>query len=154
MLYRTAANLRGLIASLLEVCERHGRQLIMRTWSIGIGELGDLHWSPARYQAVFGGFNSPWLLASIKHSPSDFFRLLPDNPTLGLPGPLQIVELQNRREYELFGMVPSSVAQIHQHVVQHAAPSPNWAGIWAWNSTGGWGGGRAALGADGVSGPS
>lgn len=151
MLYRTAADLRGLIATLLEECELHQRRLIMRTWSIGIGELGDLHWSPTRYQAVFGGFDSPWLLTSIKHGPSDFFRLLPDNPTLGLPGPQQIIELQNRREYELFGMVPSSVAQIHQHVVQHAEANPGWAGVWAWNSTGGWGGGRAALGAHGWS---
>ena len=151
VLYRTGADLRGLIATLLGVCERRERLLIMRTWSIGIGELGDLHWSPTRYQSVFGGFDSPWLITSIKHGPSDFFRLLPDNSTLGLPGPQQIVELQNRREYELFGMIPSSVAQIHQHVVQHEEANPGWAGVWAWNSTGGWGGGRAALGAQGWS---
>ncbi len=71
MLYTAIASLRGLIATLLPVCERHGRMLIVRTWSIGIGELGDLLWSPERYRAVFDGFDSPWLLASIKHGPSD-----------------------------------------------------------------------------------
>jgi hypothetical protein len=123
----------------------------VRTWSIGIGELGDLLWSPERYRAVFHGFDSPWLLASIKHGPSDFFRLLPHNPTLGLPGPRQIVELQNRREYELFGMVPNSIARLHQDVLHHAAANPCFAGVWAWNSTGGWGGGRAAIDAQGWS---
>jgi hypothetical protein len=144
--------LRGLIGTLLEVCERHARLLIVRTWSIGIGELGDLLWSPKRYRAVFGGFDSAWLLTSIKHGPSDFFRLLPHNPTLGQAGPRQIIELQNRREYELFGMAPSSIARLHQQVVQHAeSTNMSFAGVWAWNSTGGWGGGHAALGATGWS---
>jgi hypothetical protein len=151
MLYTTVAAVRGLIATLLPVCERHERMLIVRTWSIGIGELGDLLWSAERYRAVFDGFNSPWLLASIKHGPSDFFRLLPHNPTLGLPGPRQFVELQNRREYELFGMVPSSIARLHQNALQHAAATSTFAGVWAWNGTGGWGGGRATIGAEGWS---
>lgn len=152
LLYSSTAGLRDLVATLLPVCARQQRLLIVRTWSIGIGELGDLLWSRKRYRAVFDGFDSPWLLASIKHGPSDFFRLLPHNPTLGLPGPQQIIELQNRREYELFGMVPSSVAQLHQDALQHAqASNPRYAGVWAWNSTGGWGGGRAALGAQGWS---
>jgi hypothetical protein len=123
----------------------------MRTWSIGIDELGDLMWSPERYHAAFGGYHSPNLLVSIKHGPSDFFRLLEHNPTLGLSGPRQIIELQNRREYELFGMVPSSVARLHQDVAQHAAANRYYAGVWAWNCSGGWGGGTAALGANGMS---
>jgi hypothetical protein len=152
LLYSSTNALRHLIATLLPVCERHRRLLIVRTWSIGIGELGDLLWSPGRYRAVFAGFESIYLLASVKHGPSDFFRLLPHNPTLGLPGPRQIVEMQNRREYELFGMVPSSVARLHQNVLQHAeATNPYFAGVWAWNSTGGWGGGRAAVGVAGWS---
>ncbi len=145
LLYRTVRDLRGLIATLLPVCERHERLLIVRTWSIGIDELGDLMWSPARYRAVFAGFDSPYLMASIKHGPSDFFRLLPHNATLGQPGPAQIIELQNRREYELFGMVPSAVVPLHQEVMRHAGANPGFAGLWAWNSSGGWGGGQAAL---------
>jgi hypothetical protein len=146
MIYTDVAELRTLLDTLLPVCERHERMLIVRTWSIGIGELGDLIWSPERYQAVFRGYTSALLLTSIKHGPMDFFRFLPHNPTLGLPGPQQIIELQNRREYELFGMVPSSVANLHQSVLQRAAADPQYAGIWAWNGSGGWGGGRAALG--------
>lgn len=152
MLYTTTDSLRSLIATLLPVCEAYDRLLIIRTWSIGIGELGDLLWSPTRYGVTFADYTSPHLLVSIKHGPSDFFRHLPHNPTLGLPGPAQIIEMQNRREYELFGMVPSSIGELHQSVVQHAeATNRQFAGVWAWNGTGGWGGGRAALGSNGWS---
>ncbi len=48
-------------------------------------------------------------------------------------------------------MVPSSIARLHQDILQHAAANPTFAGVWAWNSTGGWGGGRAAIGAQGWS---
>jgi hypothetical protein len=152
MLYTTVRAGQALIDTLLPVCERFDRLLIVRTWSVGIGELGDLLWSPERYRALFGGYSSPHLLVSIKHGPSDFFRLLPPNPTLGLPGPAQIVELQNRREYELFGMTPSAVLPLHQDIVRQATVgNPHFAGVWAWNSSGGWGGGRAALGVAGWS---
>lgn len=152
MLYTAPTALQRLIGTLLPVCERHDRMLVMRTWSIGIGELGDLSWSRERYMETFAGYRSPYLLVSIKHGPSDFFRLLPHNPTLGLPGPAQIIELQNRREYELFGMTPSAVVPLHQDVLQHAvATNPRFAGVWAWNSSGGWGGGQAALGSAGWS---
>lgn len=151
MLYRTERELQGLIDSLLPVCARHDRLLVVRTWSIGIGELGDLLWSPERYEAVFGGYSSPHLLVSVKHGPADFFRHLPPNPTIGLPGPQQIIELQNRREYELFGMAPSGIATLHGRALDDARRAGRSAGVWAWNGTGGWGGGSAALGTDGWS---
>lgn len=151
MLYTTPQRLRHLIATLLPVCASHNRLLIIRSWSIGIGELGDLMWSPARYAQTFGDLASPHLLVSIKHTPTDFFRLLPANPTLGLPGPRQLIEVQNRREYELFGMVPSSVAELHQELIVRTGSNRRFAGLWAWNATGGWGGGTAALGTDGWS---
>ncbi|MCS6882690.1 MAG: hypothetical protein RMK84_15055 [Oscillochloridaceae bacterium] len=151
LLYRTASALRWLIDALLPVCEQHRRLLVVRTWSIGIGELGDLLWSPERYWSVFGTYRSPYLLASIKHGPSDFFRHLPPNPTLGLPGPAQLVELQNRREYELFGMAPCGVAKLHGEVLAITRRLEGVAGAWVWNSSGGWGGGQAGLGQDGWS---
>lgn len=146
LLYRTVADLRRLIDTLLPVCERHDRLLVVRTWSLGIGAVGDLHWSAERYHAVFGGYRSPHMLVSLKYGPSDFFRHLPPNPTLGLPGPAQIVELQNRREYELFGMAPSGIAALHRRVLTRVHRSGQTVGVWAWNSLGGWGGGHAALG--------
>ncbi|MEF3275458.1 MAG: hypothetical protein K6356_13890 [Chloroflexus sp.] len=149
LIYHDVAAIRHLIATLLPVCARFDRHLIMRTWTLGIGEAGDLLYSPARYQAVFADQHDPHLLVSIKHTPADFFRLLPLNPTLGLPGPRQIVELQNRREYELFGLVPAGVAALHSAAIRRAAAEPRCIGIWAWNSTGGWGGGAASLGPQG-----
>jgi hypothetical protein len=78
--------------------------------------------------------------------------MLPHNRTIGLPGPKQIVELQNRREYELFGMVHASAAAMHQRVFRHMRDSGGQVdGVWAWNGSGGWGGGRAALGREGWS---
>ncbi|NTW04269.1 MAG: hypothetical protein HGA19_23890, partial [Oscillochloris sp.] len=151
MLYTSPARLRTLIESLLPTCEAHDRTLIVRTWSVGIGDLGDLICSPERYYETFGQLRSPNLLVSVKHGPADFFRLMPPNPTLGLPGPRQIVELQNRREYELFGMVPSSVATLHRAALARAIADPQCVGFWAWNATGGWGGGQAVLGEQGWS---
>jgi hypothetical protein len=149
MLYTSPEALRSLITDLLPVVEQHDRLLVMRTWSVGIGALGDLICSPERYHATFGDLRSAHLLVSIKHGPADFFRLMPPNPTLGLPGPRQIVELQTRREYELFGLVPSSIAALHQAALQRAYANPQVVGVWAWNSTGGWGGGKATLGTTG-----
>ncbi len=152
MLYTTPHTVRILIDSLLPLCEQYQRLLIIRTWSIGIGKLGDFMWSKERYQSVFDGYDSPWLMVSMKHGPSDFFRFLPHNPTSGMPGPAQIIELQNRREYELFGMVPTAVIPLHQDIIHHEThTNRHFAGLWAWNSSGGWGGGRAALGTDGWS---
>lgn len=151
MLYRTPAQLRRLIGDLLPVCAQHGRLLVVRTWSIGIGRLGDLLWSPDRYAEVFAKLSSPHLLVSVKHGPADFFRHLPPNPTLGLSGPAQIVELQCRREYELFGMVPSGIASLHRRALINARRGGPLAGVWVWNATGGWGGGSSALGTTGWS---
>ncbi|NJN17195.1 MAG: hypothetical protein HC822_13420 [Oscillochloris sp.] len=151
MIYTSTEELRDLIADLLPIAEQAKRLLIVRTWSVGIGPLGDLVCSPQRYSEVFGNLRSPHLLTSIKHVPADFFRLLPDNPTLGLPGPRQIIEFQNRREYELFGLAPSSTAALHGAALRRAAADSQCAGIWAWNSTGGWGGGQASLGTNGWS---
>ncbi len=149
LLYHDVATIRHLIATLLPVCVTFDRHLVIRTWTLGIGEAGDLISSPARYAAVFADQHDPHLLVSIKHTPADFFRFLPPNPTLGLPGPRQLVEVQNRREYELFGLVPAGVVHLHSAAIRRAATSPQCVGIWAWNSTGGWGGGGATLGPNG-----
>ncbi len=149
LIYRDVASIRHLIATLLPVCAQFDRHLIIRTWTLGIGEAGDLLYSPERYRAVFADQRDPHLLVSLKHAPADFFRLLPANPTLGLPGPRQIVELQNRREYELFGLVPASVVALHSAAIRRAAAEPRCVGMWAWNSTGGWGGGAASIGPNG-----
>jgi hypothetical protein len=152
MLYTTVESMHWLIDTLLPICQTYDKLLIVRTWSIGIGEIGDMMWSSERYNELFGPYHSPHLMVSLKHTPSDFYRHLPRNPTLGLPGPQQIIELQNRREYELFGMVPSAVVPLHQELLQHEhATNPQFHGIWAWNSSGGWGGGRAALASEGWS---
>jgi hypothetical protein len=149
LLYHNVATVRRLIDTLLAVCTTFDRQLIVRTWTLGIGEVGDLLWSPERYTAVFASYHSPHLFVSIKHTPADFFRLLPPNPTIGLPGPRQIIEVQNRREYELFGMVPAGVVELHSAVIRRAEATRTCIGLWAWNSTGGWGGGKASIGPDG-----
>ncbi|MGC8800934.1 MAG: hypothetical protein ACP5UR_11905 [Chloroflexus sp.] len=149
LIYHEVAAIRHLIATLLPVCAQFDRHLIIRTWTLGIGEAGDLLCSPERYAAVFADQRDPHLLVSIKHTPADFFRLLPPNPTLGLHGPCQIVELQNRREYELFGLVPSGLTGLHGAAIRRAAHEPQCVGIWAWNSTGGWGGGGASIGPNG-----
>ena len=52
------------------------------------------------YQRTFSGIISPNLIVSLKYTPADFFTYNSLNPTIGLGTLPQIIEVQNRREYE------------------------------------------------------
>jgi hypothetical protein len=103
----TVAGLHAMLEALLPAFDAHGRTLILRSWTVGVGELGDLHTDPAEYQRAFSGVTSPNLIVSTKLQAGDFYRPLPINPTL-LGGPeRRIIELQARREFEGFGAFPN-----------------------------------------------
>jgi len=55
---------------------------VLRSWSVGVGELGALHTDPAVYNAVLGDIASPALVISTKFTQGDYFAHLPLNPTL------------------------------------------------------------------------
>ena len=72
---RKAAHARTLIRELLGVFEHHRRLLIVRTWTVGAYEIGDLMWNPVTYEKVFGSIDSDNLIVSHKFGESDFYQI-------------------------------------------------------------------------------
>ncbi len=132
------ADLRAMLAGLLPVCEAHDALLILRSWSLGVGALGGLHFDPAVYQAALGDIRSDHLVISTKLVAGDYYSYLPLNPTL-MAGPHQrLIELQARREYEGFGAFPNHVVALHAHAMTRVArQNPHLMGTYLWTQEGG-----------------
>ncbi|MCC5843707.1 MAG: hypothetical protein JJU05_05590 [Verrucomicrobia bacterium] len=128
-----------------EVCVRHGRTLIHRTWDYFPDRL---HADPAFYQEVTDAV-APHekLVFSIKHVAGDFWRGCVPNPCLGLGRHPQIVEVQCAREYEGKGAYPNYIARgviegfpevPNPLGLKHWRESPLFRGGWTWSRGGGW----------------
>ncbi|RLV52856.1 hypothetical protein D9V41_16475, partial [Aeromicrobium phragmitis] len=78
----SVADVRAMLTGLLEAHERAERDLVFRTWSVGVGDAGDLHTDPDTYREVFDGIDSERLVVSTKYVAGDFYSFLPVNPTL------------------------------------------------------------------------
>jgi hypothetical protein len=135
---------RRVIGALLEGVEAANakdggrRRLLVRTWTIGIGALGNLHTSPRLYEEVFRPFAGREALVSVvKHVAMDFYEHVPRNPTIGLPGPRQVVEMQARREYELFGAVPNWKGRAAAEDFARLREMPGVVGVSVWPTNGG-----------------
>ncbi len=129
---------RRLLLDLLPVCEKHGRRLIFRTWTVGAYPIGDLMWHRATFACVFEGLDSPALVISMKYGESDFFRYLPLNRNFFRTRIPKIVELQTRREYEGCGEYPSFVGWEYERYARELAHAENVIGCMVWCQTGGW----------------
>ncbi len=135
---RTISALRAMLHALLPVFERHRKMLILRTWSVGSGELGDLHTSPAKYAAALGELDSPSLIVSTKFVSGDFYSFQPANPTLRVGPQHRLVEFQARREYEGFGAFPNYLAPAHRAALATLrTANPRIIGSWLWTQEGG-----------------
>ncbi len=139
LVIKTPAQTRAWIAALLAVCEESGRDLIVRTWSVGAYRIGDLIWNRDTLRRVFDGFESHRLIISMKYGETDFFRFLPLNPQFFRGRHRKIIELQARREYEGCGEYPSFTGWDYQRYRdQLREGGANIAGIMVWCQTGGW----------------
>ncbi len=128
-----------------EVCVKHGRRLIHRTWDYFPDRF---HADPEFYLAVTGAIEPHPLLAfSIKHTGSDFFRNSHANRCLGTGRHPQIVEIQCQREYEGKGALPSYIARgVIEGFSDHPKPvglrewrkDPRHVGLFTWTRGGGW----------------
>jgi hypothetical protein len=135
---RTISGLRMMLHELLPVFERHGRTLVLRTWTVGSGELGDLHTNPATYDAALGDIDSPSLVVSTKFVRGDFYSFLPVNPTLRSGRHRRLVELQARPEYEGFGAFPNYLAALHRTALSTLrGANSRIVGAWLWTQAGG-----------------
>lgn len=134
----TVPAVRAMLTTLLGQAERAGREVIFRTWSVGVGAVGDLHTNPASYHAVLDGIESPHLIVSTKYTLGDFYSHLPLNDTLETGDQRRIIEFQSRREFENFGAFPNDLGPLYRTAFDRLlAANPHIEGIWAWTQDGG-----------------
>lgn len=127
-----------MLRSFLDVAEKYNKLIIFRTWSVGVGQVGDMHTNPETYSRVFESINSSNLVLSTKYCSGDFYSWLPFNPTLSVGKHRRITEFQCRREYEGMNAFPNYLGPLHQQVLQRfATENENFDGFWQWSQEGG-----------------
>ena len=129
---------RAMLTAFTEQAERADREVIFRSWSVGVGAVGDMHTNVDSYHAVLDGIDSDRLVVSTKYTLGDFYSHLPFNDTLEVGDQRRIVEFQSRREFENFGAFPNDLGVLYQEALQRfIAANPNVEGIWTWTQDGG-----------------
>ncbi|MFN8148916.1 MAG: hypothetical protein U0R76_15830 [Candidatus Nanopelagicales bacterium] len=134
----TVPAVRQMLTSFTQVAEKHDKDIVFRTWSVGVGDVGDMHTSQKSYDAVLKGIDSPRLIVSTKYTLGDFYSHLPLNDTLDAGDHRRIVEFQGRREFEDYGALPNNLTVLHRTALQRfLAANPKVEGIWLWTQDGG-----------------
>jgi len=134
----TTEAVRAMLTALTEQAERVDREVIFRSWSVGVGAVGDMHTNPESYRAVLDGIDSDSLIVSTKYTLGDFYSHLPLNDTLEIGDQRRIIEFQSRREFENFGAFPNDLGPLYSQAIQRfIAANPHIEGIWTWTQDGG-----------------
>jgi len=134
----TVPAVRAMLTAFTDEAERVDKTVIFRTWSVGVGAVGDMHTNPDSYHEVLDGIDSPNLVVSTKYSLGDFYSWLPLNDTLETGTQRRIVELQSRREFEAFGAIPNDLGVLTQQALRHfLIQNPHVEGVWTWTQDGG-----------------
>ena len=127
-----------MLRELLDVAEKYDRLIVFRSWSVGVGEIGDMHTNPRTYERVLNGLQSPHLIVSTKYVMGDFYSYLPFNPTLLEGDQKRLIEFQARREYEAFCAFPNYLGPLHKNSLKYFLKhNPRIVGIWLWTQDGG-----------------
>ena len=135
---RSVDAVRTMLTAFTDQAETSDREVIFRTWSVGIGDVGDMHTDPESYHAVLDGLDSPNLIVSTKFTLGDFYSWLPLNETLAIGEQRRIIEFQSRREFEAFGSFANDLGPDYQWSLQTLlAENPHIEGIWTWTQDGG-----------------
>ncbi|MFF2370766.1 hypothetical protein [Agromyces sp. NPDC058110] len=134
----TVDAVQAMLTTLLDQAERADREVIFRTWTVGVGAVGDLHTNADSYRTVFEGIDSDRLIVSTKYSLGDFYSHLPINDTLEVGDQRRIIEFQSRREFENFGAWPNDLGDLYAQTLDRLlAANPHIEGIWTWTQDGG-----------------
>ncbi|MFT7837675.1 hypothetical protein Q5530_16170 [Saccharothrix sp. BKS2] len=133
----TPGAVRAMLRAFLATAAEHDREIVFRTWSVGIGAVGDLHTSRDAYEQVLGGVGDDRLVVSTKYTLGDFYSHLPLNDTLLVGRHRRIVEFQSRREFEGFGALPNDLGGLHRHALRAFLANPRVEGVWTWRQGGG-----------------
>ena len=135
---RTVPAVRSMLTAFTDQAEASGREVVFRTWSVGIGAVGDMHTDPRSYEQVLHGLDSPALVVSTKYTAGDYYSWLPLNRTLETGGQRRIVEFQSRREFEGFGAFPDDLGPEFSWAMQQLlAKNRHLEGVWSWTQDGG-----------------
>jgi len=138
LLVRTPEAVNLMLAAFLRAAEKYDRTIVFRTWSVGVGAIGDMHTRPDTYRRILGNISSPNLVVSTKYCRGDFYSWLETNPTLMTGTHRRIIEFQAKREFEGFGALPNYVAPLHQSaLVDIITGNPAVEGAWVWTQYGG-----------------
>jgi len=135
---KSAEGTNAFLRELLPLFESHGRDLILRTWTVGAHRIGDLIWHRKTLSETLRGIDSPRFILSMKHGESDFFRYLPLNRAFLRSHHPKIIELQARREYEGAGEIPSFIGWDCEEFAKELEQAENLVGMSVWCQTGGW----------------
>ena len=76
-------SVRAMLTALTQQAEAADRTVVFRTWSVGVGAVGDMHTNPDSYHAVLDGIDSDHLVVSTKYTLGDFYSHLPLNDDPG-----------------------------------------------------------------------
>jgi len=134
----TVGAVRAMLTALTAEGERADRDVVFRTWSVGVGAVGDMHTNADSYRAVLDGIDSDRLVVSTKYTLGDFYSHLPLNDTLEIGDQRRIVEFQSRREFEAFGAFPNDLGDLYTQAIRRfVAANPNVEGVWVWTQDGG-----------------
>ena len=129
----------AMLTALLETAAAHDREIIFRTWTVGVGAVGDLHTNPESYETVLGGIDDPHLIVSTKYTLGDFYSHLPLNPTLEtgshrahrrVPGAPRVRGLRRAAQR------PGAPTR-RRRCSSFLAANPHVEGIWNWTQDGG-----------------
>ncbi len=134
----TVPAVRAMLTAFTDESEKADRTVVFRTWSVGVGAVGDMHTDPTSYDEVLDGIDSSHLVVSTKYTLGDFYSHLPLNDTLETGDQRRIVELQSRREFESYGALPNDLGNVYQQAIQHfLTANPHVEGVWTWTQDGG-----------------
>jgi hypothetical protein len=138
--YTNIKRLHALLDKILPIFQKHNKTLIFRSWTVGIGELGDLMYNEETYKKAFSRYyNETNLIISIKYGSGDFWYFVEHNPTLGKGNLPQIIEFQLRREYEGYGVVTNFLSNYYGDIInKQKKHNLNFKGIYNWLLLGGW----------------
>ena len=132
------ASVRAMLTAFTAQAESAGKEVIFRSWSVGVGAVGDMHTNRDSYAAVLDGIDNPALIVSTKYTLGDFYSHLPFNDTLEVGDQRRIIEFQSRREFENFGSLPNDLGDQYSQAIQRfIAANPRVEGIWTWTQDGG-----------------
>ena len=130
--------IKAMISAFLETAEKYDKQLIFRSWSVGVGGIGDMHTNVETYHQLFDEFESEHFIISTKYCSGDFYAWLPFNPTLLEGNQNRIIEFQCRREYEGMNAFPNYLAPLYSQAINYfAEQNSHISGVWVWPQSGG-----------------